>query len=186
MVRYVGPRRAEDAVTAATPEVVHGSGRVQAWVVGSGIDGPSEREHESDRYDSAMAALRSEEPVVIDAGALTWFEPGVRPEGAQTVITPHAGELATLLQSRDIDVERATIEADPVTWDRRAANETGATVLLKGATTLVVAPDGPVHVQDDAPAWLATAGSGDVLAGLAGVLLAGGLDPYLEACTTPE
>lgn len=182
MVRYVGPRRAEDAVTAATPEVVHGSGRVQAWVVGSGIDGPSEREHESDRYDSAMAALRSEEPVVIDAGALTWFEPGVRPEGAQTVITPHAGELATLLQSRDIDVERSTIEADPVTWARRAANETGATVLLKGGVTVIASSgEGPVTIENRAPHWLATAGTGDVLAALLGVLLAAGLEPRSAA-----
>lgn len=182
MVRYVGPRRAEDAVTAAAPEVVHGTGRVQAWVVGSGIDGPAEREHESDRYDSAMAALRSEEPVVIDAGALTWFEPGVRPEGAETVITPHAGELATLLQSRDIDVDRSTIEADPVTWARRAANETGATVLLKGGVTVIASPgDGPVTIENRAPHWLATAGTGDVLAALIGVLLAAGLEPRSAA-----
>lgn len=177
MVRYVGPSRAEDAVTAAAPEVVHGAGRVQAWVVGSGIDGPSERENRSARYESAMKALRGDEPVVADAGALAWLEPGVRPEGSVTVITPHAGELATVLQARCVNVERSQIEADPMTWARRAADETQATVLLKGGVTVIASPgDGPVVVENRAPHWLATAGTGDVLAALVGVLLAAGLE----------
>lgn len=177
MVRYVGPRRAQDAVTAAAPEVVHGAGRVQAWVVGSGIDGPSERENRSDRYESAMKALRGDEPVVVDAGALTWLEKGVRPEGAVTVITPHAGELATLLQARGIEVERNQIEADPVTWARRAADETHATVLLKGGASVIASPgDAAAVIENRAPHWLATAGTGDVLAALVGVLVAAGLE----------
>lgn len=182
MVRYVGPTRPSGAVTAAAPEVVHGAGRVQAWVVGSGIDGPREREHESERYESAMAVMRADEPVVVDAGALTWLEPGVRAEGAITVITPHAGELATLLQSRDIDVERADIEADPVLWARRAAKEFDATVLLKGGVTVIASPgERAVLIENRAPHWLATAGTGDVLAGLLGVVLAAGLTPSKAA-----
>jgi NAD(P)H-hydrate repair Nnr-like enzyme with NAD(P)H-hydrate dehydratase domain len=74
------------------------------------------------------------------------------------------------------EVSRQQVEADPVGAIRRIAELTGATVLLKGSTTLVVA-DGPIRSQADAPAWLATAGAGDVLSGLLGTLLAGGLDP---------
>ena len=69
------------------------------------------------------------------------------------------------------------MEARPLHWARVAALRTGAAVLLKGATTLVVTPDGRVRSQADAPPWLATAGAGDVLAGIAGTLLAAGLEP---------
>ena len=75
------------------------------------------------------------------------------------------------------EVGREQVEADPVGAVRRIAELTGATVLLKGSTTLVAAADGPIRSQADAPAWLATAGAGDVLAGLLGTLLAAGLDP---------
>jgi NAD(P)H-hydrate repair Nnr-like enzyme with NAD(P)H-hydrate dehydratase domain len=77
-------------------------------------------------------------------------------------------------------VDRAAVTRAPVAHARRLADLTGSTVLLKGATTLVVSPGSsglPVRSQADAPAWLATAGSGDVLAGLAGTLLASGLSP---------
>jgi NAD(P)H-hydrate repair Nnr-like enzyme with NAD(P)H-hydrate dehydratase domain len=67
--------------------------------------------------------------------------------------------------------------AQPVEFARIAAETTGATVLLKGATTIVVGPEGPVRSQAEAPAWLATAGAGDVLSGVIGALLAAGLDP---------
>jgi NAD(P)H-hydrate repair Nnr-like enzyme with NAD(P)H-hydrate dehydratase domain len=75
------------------------------------------------------------------------------------------------------EVSRAQVEADPVGAVRRIAELTGATVLLKGSTTLVAAADGSVRSQADAPAWLATAGAGDVLSGVLGTLVAAGLDP---------
>lgn len=171
MVRYVGPRRAEDLVLAACPEVVLGEGRVQAYVVGPGAPDAA----------AVRRALGDGVPCVVDAGALEVLAALVRADGRRgvpTLLTPHAGELARLLGAlEEAEVEREAVEADPVGHARRAAELTGCTVLLKGATTLVVGPEGAVVAQADAPPWLATAGAGDVLAGLAGVLLAGGLEP---------
>ena len=113
-------------------------------------------------------------PVVVDAGALTLLE---RPVPPWVVLVPHAGELATLLATRGEQVagrpvSRADIEAEPLRWTQRAHELTGATVLLKGAITVVVGPKGATFAQASAPAWAATAGSGDVLAGILGAMLA--------------
>ncbi|MEP6798239.1 MAG: NAD(P)H-hydrate dehydratase, partial [Lapillicoccus sp.] len=131
--------------------------------------------------DHALAALASDLPVVVDAGALALVD---RRE-APTLLTPHAGELATLLTRLEAgpdgagEVTRAAVTSSPLAHARAAAERTGATVLLKGAHTLVVGPDpaAPVRCQADAPPWLATAGAGDVLGGLLGTLLAAGLSP---------
>ncbi len=179
MVRYVGPPAAADLVRSRWPEVVTGSGRVQAWVVGPGIDPQDDAQRAA-----ALGALDSDLPCLVDAGALDLL-PLHRP--APTLLTPHAGELARLLTrleqgAQGPGVERADIEAAPLRHARRAGELTGATVLLKGAVSLVVSPDGRVRSQADGPHWLATAGSGDVLAGIAGTLLAAGLSP-LDAGT---
>ncbi|MGI9155514.1 MAG: bifunctional ADP-dependent NAD(P)H-hydrate dehydratase/NAD(P)H-hydrate epimerase, partial [Marmoricola sp.] len=164
MVRYVGPPA--DAVRAAHPEIVVGAGRVQAWVVGSGGAGDAEQ---------ALAdCLADGVPVVADADAIQH----VRTKRAAQpsfpgLITPHAGELAGLL-----GVERTEVEADQLDHARRAAAELGVVVLLKGRHTLTAAPDGRVRVNTTGVSWLATAGAGDVLAGLCGSLLAAGLDPF--------
>ncbi len=159
MVRYVGPAGATAAVLARWPEVVAGDGRVQARVVGPGIAEP----------DAVAAHVAQPEPAVLDAACTTLH---ARARGP-LLLTPHAGELATLLGA-----ERSDIEARRLHWAREAARVTGATVLLKGSTTIVAAPGGPVRLNPTGTPWLATAGSGDVLAGLAGALLAGGLSPY--------
>jgi hydroxyethylthiazole kinase-like uncharacterized protein yjeF len=186
MVRYVGPRRCADLVLAACPEVVPGPGRMQAAVVGPGIaaqgcDHPDRDDHQVDAVRAAFAD--QDLALVVDAGALTllagWLGGGHR-RTAPTLLTPHAGELAQLLA--DLGQDRPTreqVEADPVGHARRAARATGCTVLLKGSTTVVAGPDAdqPVRSQRDAPPWLATAGAGDVLAGLVGTLLAAGLAP---------
>lgn len=176
MVRYVGPQRPEDLVLAACPEVVPGAGRVQAWVLGPGLAGDDATSSGSAQLDACRSALAGDRPCLVDAGALDLVD-GSRP--APTLLTPHAGELARLLSRLEgAAVSRDDVSAAPLEHARRAARHTGAVVLLKGATTLVVPPDGtPVRAQADAPAWLATAGAGDVLAGLAGTLLAAGLDP---------
>jgi ADP-dependent NAD(P)H-hydrate dehydratase / NAD(P)H-hydrate epimerase len=177
MVRYVGPPTPTTLIRTAVPEAVHGAGRVQAWLVGPGLDPGDDSAPGRAQRDAALEALASGEPCVVDAGGLELLERGPRP--APTLLTPHAGELARLLTRLDAPVERAEVTAAPLQHARRLAGLTGATVLLKGSTTLVVDPgDGAmVRSQADAPAWMATAGSGDVLAGLAGTLLASGLSP---------
>lgn len=193
MIRYVGPRDVTSAVRAAWPEVVAGTGRVQAWVLGPGVD-PATPEVDDDQPAAIAAALEAGEPCVLDAGALTVLvrhlklERDARVAHAEVpdrsdrlLLTPHAGELARLLTDLNDGsdpVGRDDVEREPYRFARRAAEETGATVLLKGATTLVVRPDGRARAQAEAPSWLATAGAGDVLAGIAGALLAGGLSPF--------
>lgn len=189
MVRYVGTPTPEGLVRAAVPEAVHGEGRVQAWVVGPGLDVSSTRRDATAQLDVARGALAGKEPVLVDAGGLDLVDDDVidARRDLPTLLTPHAGELATLLsrlgatrRSRKVvTIERAAVEAEPLRHARALADRTGMTVLLKGATTLVVPADSTASVrsQADAPSWLATAGAGDVLAGLIGTLLAAGLDP---------
>lgn len=180
MVRYVGPDAARDQVRAAVPEAVFGPGRVQAWVVGPGLDADDDSPAGRAQVDAAREALASDAPCVVDAGGLDLLDGPREHAGARTLLTPHAGELARLLSRLGDDTSVDDVRRAPVEHAQRAADLLRATVLLKGATTIVAAPTAsglPVRAQADAPAWLATAGSGDVLAGLAGTLLAAGLDP---------
>jgi len=156
MVRFVGDVRVADLVRIRFPEVVFGAGRVQAWVVGSGGGGGAEQ--------ALRRAVDDEVPVVVDADALQHVPHRF---SVPALLTPHAGELALMLE-----VERARVEARPLHFVRAAARRWGATVLLKGARTLVASPDGAVVVNSTATPWLGTAGAGDVLAGLCGALLA--------------
>jgi ADP-dependent NAD(P)H-hydrate dehydratase / NAD(P)H-hydrate epimerase len=116
-------------------------------------------------------------PVCADADAITLLAThpdlwDARDPGTPVVLTPHAGEFARLA---------GEVGDDRVAAARRAAEQTGAVVLLKGHTTVVAAPDGRVLVNQARSAWPATAGSGDVLSGLVGALLAAGVDPWLAA-----
>lgn len=162
-VRYVGP--AADAVLARYPEVLVGRGRVQAWVVGPGIGAGRAAEVERALADRDV-------PVLVDADGLRGLDPEVvRGRRAATLLTPHAGEAAALL-----GVPRESVEAGRLAAVRELAQRYGAAVLLKGSTTLVAPAGGAaVRVNPTGTPWLATAGSGDVLSGLAGALLAGGL-----------
>lgn len=169
MVRFVGSPGVTATVVAARPEVVAGEGRVQAWAVGPGVD-PEDRAAVARVEDALDAAGAGVVPLVADAGALAALPERLAP---WIVLTPHAGELARLLEDRGERLTRADVEAEPLRWARRAHELTGATVLLKGRTTLVVGVGGAVYAQADAPPWLATAGAGDVLTGLLGALLAG-------------
>lgn len=179
MVRYVGD--AGPQVLAAHPEVVVGEGRVQAWVLGSGV-APDDDAQRGRVRDALAHAVTHDEPAVVDAGALDLLPDRVPPH---VVLTPHAGELATLLRARGQDVERTDVEAAPLAHARRAHELTGATVLLKGGVTVVVGPHGTVWSQADAPAWLATAGAGDVLGGVLGAVLAGRSADAAEDPTLP-
>jgi hydroxyethylthiazole kinase-like uncharacterized protein yjeF len=148
-------------------------GRVQAWVAGPGM---GTGQHAVARL---AAVLATELPVLIDADGLTIVSQiaGLLPRPAPTLITPHAGELGRLLGT-----DPASVEARRLDHARQAAADLGATVLLKGSTT-VIAPSGhpTVLVNPTGTPWLATAGSGDVLSGLAGALLAQGLEPAWAA-----
>jgi hydroxyethylthiazole kinase-like uncharacterized protein yjeF len=175
MVRYVGPEHAAEHVRLHHPEAVVGEGRVQAWVLGPGVA--------ADAGDGQRAAvelaLAAGVPCVVDAGALALVPGLLGALGPHVLLTPHAGELTRLLGALGEPAPpREDVEARPAAHAVRAAALTGATVLLKGSTTLVATPDGRLRSQADAPGWLATAGAGDVLAGIAGTLLAAGLDPF--------
>jgi len=160
MVRYLGPGRATRLVLQRRPEAVTAEGRVQAWVLGSGWD--TARSDELTRM-LLEPVFEGTAPTVLDAGALDLW-PRI---GAPRVLTPHAGELARL-----IEVERDEVLADREAALRRAVELTGATVLLKGAETLVLSPGGEVLRVRNATPWLATAGAGDALAGILGALVA--------------
>jgi hydroxyethylthiazole kinase-like uncharacterized protein yjeF len=169
MVRYVGPPEVADLIRHSCPEVVCSTGtvaetHVQAWLVGSGMDGKDE-----DEMQRVRDAVDSGLPTVADAGALPVLPDVLAP---QVVLTPHAGELATLLQRLGADLDREAVEASTLAAVRRAAGLTEATVLLKGASTLVASPYQDFYSQSEGTPWLATAGSGDVLAGIIGALLA--------------
>lgn len=163
MVRYVGPSRATDHVLTQRPEAVSGVGRVQAWLVGSGISAGSSDELDPTTADGFRHASDDGVPVVVDAGAIPLVD-----LGPLAVLTPHAGELATVL-----DEPRESIERDPAAAALRAASRTGSVVLLKGSATHVATPDGSVRlVASSATPWLAAAGAGDVLGGVLGALVA--------------
>ncbi|HVX43138.1 MAG TPA: NAD(P)H-hydrate dehydratase, partial [Mycobacteriales bacterium] len=175
MVRYAG--RATDAVRCRWPEAVVNeggpgqAGRVQAWVVGPGL-GTDEAARSELR-----TVLRSDVPVLVDADAITLL--GQEPEllaarTAPTVLTPHDREFARI--AGDVGTDR-------IAAARAAAGKLRATVLLKGNATVVASPDGRVFVNGAATPWLATAGTGDVLSGCIGALLAAGLDPAAAAAT---
>ncbi len=189
-------------------EDVRAAGRVQAWVVGPGMGTDDEA------AERLAAVLASDVPVLVDADGLTLL--AARKEllarDAPVLLTPHAGELGRLLGADPADVESRRLE-----HARKAAASLGATVLLKGSTTVIATPDGrsaatqggtgaggrepgradagqadgggertgggdggqdeqPLWVNPTGTSWLATAGTGDVLSGLAGSLLAQGLE----------
>ncbi|MEA9985230.1 ADP/ATP-dependent (S)-NAD(P)H-hydrate dehydratase [Subtercola sp. RTI3] len=226
MIRYLGPGRATRLVMQRRPEIVTAEGRVQAWLVGSGIDAAS---REPAVTAALIEVLGQGHPVIIDAGALDLIAHATGP----AIITPHAGELQKLLGDRGVTVSRADISRDPALWAAQAARMLGVAVLLKGHVTHTIAAPGPARAFGSAPARgasgdserapestrareagpaviqvpvpadpsavvasvgleavafrtvsptteLATAGSGDVLAGILGALLAAHADEVLS------
>ena len=173
MVRYAGPAAAE--VVSHWPEVVAAAGvpaagRVQAWAIGPGMG----------TDEAAVAALTfvldSDLPVIVDADALTILSAHphlVADRNAATVLTPHAGEYARLAAGAGLAA--TSVGADRVAAARRLAESLGATVLLKGNVTVIAEPGGLAYLNPAGGSWAATAGSGDVLSGIIGALLASGL-----------
>ncbi len=172
LVRYAGT--AADGVRAAWPEVIvtagrpADAGRVQAWVVGPGMG--------TDEAAGSVLAeiLAGDLPVIVDADGLTLLarQPGLaRDRTAATVLTPHDREFTRFGWE---------LGADRIGATRAAAADLGVTVLLKGDATVVADADGATFVNGTGTPWLATAGTGDVLSGITGALLASGL-PAVQA-----
>jgi len=168
MLRFHSSSGLAHLVLHSTPSAVVQPGKVAAWVVGSGVN--------AKKYSDITTWLRhrwfklirlQSVPTVLDAGALSLAGSLEQP----TVITPHTGELAQLLVSRGVQVSAEAVEGDPKKWVQIAAETLGVTVLLKGATTYVANDDLLIQLPVATP-WLATAGSGDVLAGILGALVA--------------
>jgi hydroxyethylthiazole kinase-like uncharacterized protein yjeF len=167
LVRYAGT--AADGVRAAWPEAIvtdarpADAGRVQAWVVGPGMG------TDDDARDRLAEVLATDLPVVVDADGLTLLarEPAlVRRRTGATLLTPHDREFARF--GEDVGPDR-------VAAARRLAADLGCAVLLKGEATVVADSGGTAFVNGTGTPWLATAGTGDVLSGIAGALLAAGL-----------
>jgi hydroxyethylthiazole kinase-like uncharacterized protein yjeF len=157
MIRYLGPDDVAHLVVTTRPEVVIGPCRVTALVVGSGFPetGPEELRQRLGELDGVNV------PVVVDAGAMIHRRlfPG------PAILTPHRGELERLTQFFDAP------DGSPEEAARWLADHLGAVVVVKGNETIVVSPGGRVTRLPSAPTWLATAGTGDVLAGVMGAVV---------------
>lgn len=166
MVRFLGDTRPTELVLNRFPEVVCRAGGVDAWVIGSGVDASTRSFELTNRI---LEALTSGLPCVIDAGALDLVERCVGP----AVITPHAGELSRMFVEAGQEVSRDQITEQPAHWARAAAERWGVCVLLKGANTVFATPgEQRVWRLPQGSAWLSTAGTGDVLAGAVGAVVA--------------
>ncbi|BCA60907.1 hypothetical protein HMP09_0141 [Sphingomonas sp. HMP9] len=137
--------------------------RIGALVIGPGL---GRDDAARTRLDAALAAGH---PMIIDGDALRLIDPDrIKALKVPVILTPHAGEFDALFGKSD---------ADKITRARDAAARANAVVVFKGADTVIAAPDGRVRVAQAASDWLSTAGTGDVLAGAIGAILAAGLDP---------
>lgn len=176
MVRWIGDPDVARLVLQRRPEIVTGEGRTDAWVIGSGMDARARTDEER---ATLVNVLRSGAPVVVDAGALDLAAEARGP----VVVTPHDGELKEVRIPLGLGVD--DVEGDDPLADRLrrgfeerllVARETavalGGAVLLKGAATIVAAPTGWFTVVRAGTPWLATAGTGDVLAGVIGAVAA--------------
>ncbi len=173
MVRYVGPKSVGRLVLARRPETVLGIGGVRAWVLGSGVTWPIA---DSEAESMMKMAIGMGAHIVLDAGALNLVTD--QPFRERVVITPHARELSRLMTEASANPAEWSddiVAQDPAGAAARAATELGVVVCLKGHVTHIAATDsdGLTEFAVTSPTtWLATAGTGDVLAGIMGAVIA--------------
>jgi hydroxyethylthiazole kinase-like uncharacterized protein yjeF len=179
MIRFHSSSGLAHLVLHRNPEVVVQPGPVTAWLAGSGIEAKKYSDLTTwQRHRWFTLIAQQSVPTILDAGALHLAGKLDQP----TVITPHAGELSRLLSSRGITVESEVIEGDPKKWARVASQELDVIVLLKGSRTVVAQGADLIELPSSTP-WLATAGTGDVLAGILGALVA---TNYIEILNDKE
>jgi len=168
MIRFHSNSGLAHLVLHTNPEVVVQPGAVTAWLAGSGIDSKRNSDFTTWLRHRWFTLLSKQSvPTILDAGALHLAGKFDQP----TLITPHAGELARLLSARGIPVTSEAIEGNPKKWAVTASKKLNVVVLLKGSHTVVADGDSIIELPVSTP-WLATAGSGDVLAGIIGALVA--------------
>jgi hydroxyethylthiazole kinase-like uncharacterized protein yjeF len=149
------------SVVRRTRDAALGDARIGAIVVGCGL---------GDDRNTLDACIDTGKSLVLDADALTLADlPILHGLGARAILTPHEGEFARLF---------GALPGNKIDRARAAAGECGCVVILKGADSVIAVPDGRVRVATGLPHWLASAGTGDVLAGIAGAMLARGLAPF--------
>ena len=161
MVRFLGEKKPAELVLTRRPETVTVSGAVNAWLVGSGMESTPDLNPDLPALAHAVFGLQ---PVVIDAGGLGFLGHVTAP----AIITPHEGELERLVPQGGLTRHE---------WAAKAADQLGVIVVLKGHETLVVTPEEPsggrFMLKVTSPtSWLATAGTGDVLAGIIAAIVA--------------
>jgi hydroxyethylthiazole kinase-like uncharacterized protein yjeF len=161
MVRFLGEILPAELVLARRPETVTVSGNVDSWLVGSGMESRPELNQD---FQALRTATQGTQPLVLDAGGLGFLSFVTAP----TIITPHEGELERLLPRR---------ESTLYEWAAHAADVFGVVVVLKGHETFVACPQETngerFLVRLTSPtSWLATAGTGDVLAGIIAAIVA--------------
>jgi ADP-dependent NAD(P)H-hydrate dehydratase / NAD(P)H-hydrate epimerase len=168
MARFHSSSGLAHLVLHQSPEVVVQPGPVTAWLAGSGIHHKKYSDFTTFLRHRWFTLLKQQTvPTVLDAGALHLAGKLEQP----TLITPHAGELSRLFAQHGFTVSAEVIEADPATWAKKCSEQFNVTVLLKGSKTVVAQGDLLISLPIATP-YLATAGTGDVLAGVIGALVA--------------
>ena len=179
MARFHSSSGLAHLVLHQSPEAVVQPGRVTAWLAGSGIHHKKYSDFTTFlRHRWFTLLKRQSVPTLLDAGALHLAGKLNQP----TLITPHAGELARLFAQHGITVSSEVIESDPATWAKKCSQLLNVTVLLKGSRTVVAQGELMISLPKATP-YLATAGTGDVLAGIVGALLA---TNYIEILNSQE
>ena len=179
MARFHSSSGLAHLVLHQSPEVVVQPGPVTAWLAGSGIHHKKYSDFTTFLRHRWFTLLnRQTVPTVLDAGALHLAGKLEQP----TLITPHAGELSRLFAHHGLTVSAEMIESDPTTWAKKCSEQFNVTVLLKGSKTVVAQGDLLISLPIATP-YLATAGTGDVLAGIIGALVA---TNYIEILNNSE